>query len=146
VYVLAAAIAANAFLSSFGGSWVCIEQTSGAHAPVASHWTISQEPQSRWAVVRWKYLRDTGTGYVGYLAPAAQWLYEDFHADGGFATSTSPGPRDGVWTWTTTDTMPQRVLHGASQWKREGSDFRQGFGRLLGSSFRESDSATCRPD
>jgi hypothetical protein len=143
--VLAAAIAANAFLSSFGGTFACTEHTTGTRAPVVSHWTIEPAPESAWTLVHWQYLRDYGTAYVGYLAPLSQWTYEDFHSDGSFATSTSPGPQDGVWTWTTTYTTPQRVLHGAVQWKREGNGIRQGFGRLLGQSFRESASTTCRP-
>lgn len=142
--VLAAALAANAFLSAFGGTFVCTEHVLGGRPAAVSHWSIAAQPNSSWDVVHWASGRDSGTALVGYLAPNSQWLYEDFHADGSFGTSTSAGPQNGVWTWAGAYTTSQRVLHGAIQWRREGSGFRQGFGRLLGSSFRESAYARCR--
>jgi hypothetical protein len=71
-------------------------------------------------------------------------LGDDFHSDGSLAASTSSGPQNGTWTWEATFTTPQRVLHGAIQWRRDGTGFRQGFGRLLGPSFRETSYASCR--
>jgi hypothetical protein len=37
------------------------------------------------------------------------------------------------------------VQHGAIAWRRDKDGFRQGFGRMLGTSFRETASAECRP-
>jgi len=141
---MAAALAANAFLSAFGGTWTCTPHLPGVTSAPASTWTIAAEPDSAWIVVHWSARRAAGTAYVGYLAPDAQWIYEDFHNDGSFGTNTSSGPQGNVWTWTGTFTSPQRVQHGAVQWRRERNEFRQGFGRMLGTSFRETASATCR--
>lgn len=143
--LIAAVVAANAFLSAFGGTWACTPHLPGNAVAPASTWTIAPARQSAWAVVRWSARGGNGTAFVGYLAPDQSWIYEDFHSDGSFATNTSPGPQNGIWTWSGTFTTPQRVQHGAVQWRRDGSGFRQGFGRLLGTSFRESAYSTCRP-
>lgn len=141
--LLAAAVAVNAFLSAFAGTWTCTPHLPGGVRAPGSTWTIAAAPKSTWAVVQWSSRGANGTAYVGYLAPDAQWLYEDFHSDGSFATNTSSGPQDGVWTWNGTFTSPQRVQHGAIVWRRVRNGFRQGFGRLLGTSFRETSFATC---
>jgi hypothetical protein len=143
--ILAAAVAANAFLSAFGGTWACTPHTPGAVAAAASQWNIAQVPHSSWVVVHWEARDGNGTAFVGYLPSAQQWIYDDFHSDGSFAANTSSGPQNGTWTWEGTFTTPQRVLHGAIQWRRDKSGFRQGFGRLLGTSFRETAYATCKP-
>jgi hypothetical protein len=141
--LLLAAVVANAFLSAFAGSWACTPHLPGVVAAPQSHWTIGAAPRSSWAVVRWSSRGESGTAFVGYLAPDAQWIYEDFHSDGSFASHTSSGPQNGTWTWDGTFTSPQRIQHGAIQWRREGQSLRQGFGRLLGTSFRETSYATC---
>lgn len=69
--VLAAALAANAFLNAFGGTWACTQHAPAAGTAVVSHWMIAQAPQSKWAIVRWGYGHDSGTAYVGFLAPDA---------------------------------------------------------------------------
>ncbi len=140
-----AAVAANAFLSAFGGMWACTPHMPGAATAPASTWTIAAAPSSSWVVVRWRSRGENGTAFVGYLAPDRQWIYEDFHSDGSFSSVTSSWPHGETWTWEGTFTTPQRVQHGAIQWRRDGEDLRQGFGRMLGTSFRESASATCRP-
>jgi hypothetical protein len=139
-----AAVAVNAFLSAFGGAWTCTPHLPGVVAPPVSNWTIAQAPQSSWVVVRWSSRGEHGTAYVGYLAPESQWIYEDFHSDGSFVSNTSSGPQSGAWTWSGTFTSPQREQHGALQWRRTKTGFRQGFGRLLGTSFRESSSSECK--
>jgi len=140
-----AAVAVNAFLSAFGGTWTCTLHTpAGVPAPVST-WTIAAAPRSTWAVVRWTSRTENGTAFVGYLAPDQQWIFDDFQSNGTLSVSTSSGPQNGTWTWEGTFTTPQRVLHGASQWRREPGGFRQGFGRLIGPSFRETNDATCRP-
>jgi hypothetical protein len=139
--LVAAALAANLFLSTFGGTWTC---TGAGRLP--SRWTIAPAPASRWVRVEWNAGGARGTAYVGYLAAAGAWIYEDFHADGSFATSTSPGPAGGVWTWSATYTTGARVTHGAIQWRREGTGMRQRFGRLVGTTFVASGTAAaCRP-
>jgi hypothetical protein len=143
--LLLAAVVANAFLSTFAGSWTCTPHVPGVIASPRSHWTIAAAPQGSWAVVRWSSRSESGTAFVGYLAPDQQWTYEDFRSDGSFASNTSSGPQNGIWTWNGTFTSPQRVQHGAIQWRRDKGGFRQGFGRLLGTSFRETSYATCRP-
>jgi hypothetical protein len=141
--LLLAAVVVNAFLSAFAGSWTCTPHLPGVVAAPQSHWTIAAAPQGSWAVVRWSSRGERGVAFVGYLAPAAQWIYEDFHGDGSFASHTSSGPQNDIWTWDGTFTSPQRVQHGAIQWRRDKHGFRQGFGRLLGTSFRETSYAMC---
>jgi hypothetical protein len=141
-----AAVAANAFLSAFGGTWACTPQLPGVASAAVSRWTIAPAPHSAWVVVHWSTRSQTGgTAFVGYLQPDQQWIYDDFRSDGSFSANTSSGPQNGTWTWEGTFTTPERELHGAIQWRREGKNFRQGFGRLIGPSFRETSSATCRP-
>jgi hypothetical protein len=143
--LVAAAIAANAFLSAFGGTWKCTPHMPGVVTAPISTWTIAAAPRSSWVVVRWTSRGANGTAFVAYLAPSAQWIYEDFHSDGSFSSNTSAGPQNGTWTWNGTFTSPQRIQHGAIQWRRDGAGFRQGYGRMLGASFRESAYSTCRP-
>jgi len=141
-----AAVAANAFLSAFGGVWACTPHLPGVAATAVSTWTIAAAPRSSWSVVRWQSRGANGTAFVGYLAPDRQWIYEGFHSDGSFSSNTSSGPQNGTWTWEGTSTTPQRVQHGTIQWRRDGDGFRQAFGRMLGASFREFASSTCRPE
>jgi hypothetical protein len=143
--LILAAVAANAFLSAFGGTWACTPHTPGVVAAPVSHWSIAQVPGSAWVVVHWNARAENGTAFVGYLVPDQQWIYDDFHSDGSLSANTSSGPQNGTWTWEGTFTTPQRVLHGAIQWRRDKTGFRQGFGRLLGTSFRETAYATCTP-
>jgi hypothetical protein len=143
--LLLAAVAANAFLSAFGGLWACTPHTPGVVAAPVTQWSIAAAPRSSWVVMHWTSRAANGTAFIGYLAPEQQWIYDDFHSDGSYSANTSSGPQNGTWTWEGTFTTPQRTLHGAIQWRREGAGFRQGFGRLLGTSFRETASATCRP-
>ncbi len=138
-----AAVAVNAFLSAFGGTWACTPHLPGAVSAPVSTWTIAAEPKSSWVVVRWSTRGEHGTAFVGYIVPESQWIYEDFHSDGSFSSNTTPGPQNGVWTWSGTFTSPQREQHGAIQWRRTNGGFRQGFGRLLGTSFRESAYSEC---
>jgi hypothetical protein len=140
-----AVVAANAFLSTFGGTWACTPHVSGVVTPFVSRWTIAAAPRSSWVVLHWSSRRENGTAFVGYLAADQQWIFEDFHSDGSFSSTTSSGPQNGAWTWNGTFTSPERELHGAIQWRRDRTGFREGFGRLLGTSFRESAYSTCRP-
>ena len=41
-----------------------------------------------------------------------QWIYEDFHYDGGLALVTSPGLVNGRWTWTTSYFTPDGQKFG----------------------------------
>jgi hypothetical protein len=143
--LLLAAVAVNAFLSAFGGTWQCSERLPGVASVPVSTWTIAAAPDSAWVVVHRIGRGAGGTAFVGYLPAEQRWMYEDFHSDGSFTTSTSSGPQNGTWTWEGEYATPQRVVHGAMQWRRDRSGFRQGFGRLLGPSFRESAFAACRP-
>jgi hypothetical protein len=140
-----AAVAANAFLSAFGGTWLCASHAPGPAANAPVRWTIAAVPQSPWAVVRWGEPGRGGTAYVGYLAPLDAWTFEEFHDDGSFTTSSSSGPQDGVWTWLATSTTPRRIEHGTLSWRRERGGFRQGFGRSLGTTFLEVRHTDCRP-
>jgi hypothetical protein len=144
--ILAAAVAVNAFLSAFGGTWACMPHVPGVVSAPVSTWTIAAAPRSSWVVVHWSTRAGNGgTAFVGYLAPNGQWIYDDFHGDGSFSANTSSGPQNGTWTWDGTFTTPQRETHGAVQWRRDRAGFRQGFGRMLGTSFRETAYSTCRP-
>lgn len=144
--LLALGLAANAFLATFAGSWACSLHAPGMRGAAISHWSIAPAPASSWAVVHWSGGRESGTAYVGYLAPEKLWTYEDFHDDGSFGTNTSPGPQNGSWTWSGSFTSRERVLHGSIVWSRPSADrLRMGFGRLIGTSFRESAYSTCRP-
>jgi hypothetical protein len=140
-----AVIAANAFLSTFGGTWTCAPHLTGVVAPSVSKWTIAAVPRSSWVVLHWSSRSENGTAFVGYLPADQRWIFEDFHSDGSFSSTTSGGPQNGAWTWNGTFTSPQRELHGAIQWRRDRTGFREGFGRLLGTSFLESAYSTCRP-
>ena len=142
---LFAAVVANAFLSAFGGTWACTPHLPEAVPAPVTTWTVAAAPRSSWVVLRWSSRSGRGTAFVGYLAANQQWIFEDFHSDGSFSSTTSSGPQNGAWTWNGTFTSPQRELHGAIQWRREGTGFYEGFGRMLGPSFRESAYATCRP-
>lgn len=142
--LLLAAVAMNAFLAAFAGTWNCTPHLTGVVSPSSSTWTIGADAGTPWAVVHWHARGGSGVAYVGYLAPEAQWIYEDFHSDGSFATNTSPGPQNGAWTWTGTYTTAQRTQHIAIQWRREGDGIRQSFGRMLGTSFRETQYSSCR--
>jgi hypothetical protein len=144
MFVLAA-LTANAFLSAFGGTWICTPHLPGVVAPATSTWTIAAAPKSSWVVVQRSSRGENAIGYVGYLAANAQWIFEDFQSDGSFSSNTSGGPQDGTWTWSGTFTSSQRVQHGAIQWRRDRTGFRQGFGRMLGTSFRELAYSTCKP-
>jgi hypothetical protein len=139
-----AAVAVNAFLSAFGGTWACTPHLPGGVSAPVSTWTIAAAPKSKWVVVSWATRSENGTAYVGYLAPESQWIYEDFHSDGSFSSNTSSGPQNGEWTWSGTFTSSQREQHGAIQWRKTKDGFRQGFGRLLGTSFRESAYSECK--
>jgi hypothetical protein len=139
-----AAVAVSAFLRAFGGTWACTPHVPGVAGAPVSHWTIAAAPRSAWTVVQWTGRTQNGTAFVGYLTPDQQWIYDDYHSDGSLSASTSSGPQNGTWTWSGTVTSQQRVLHGAIQWRRESDGFRQGFGRLIGTSFRETAFATCR--
>jgi hypothetical protein len=144
VLLLAAALATNAFLSAFGGMWACAPHIPGVVSAPVSTWTIAQAPKSSWVIVHWSAREANGTAFVGYLGHDQTWIYDDFHSDGSFSANTSPGPVNGTWTWSGSFTSQQRLQHGAIQWRRDGAEFRQHFGRLLGTSFLESASATCR--
>jgi hypothetical protein len=142
--VLAAAVS-SAFLSMFGGAWACTPHVPGVVSAPVSAWTIAAAPSSAWTTVHWSARGASGTAFVGYVAPEKTWIYEDFHSDGALSQNTAAAPQNGVWTWIGTYTTPQRVTHGAVQWKRTPGGFRQGFGRMIGTSFRETAFADCRP-
>jgi hypothetical protein len=140
----AAVLATNVFLSSFGGAWSCMQYVPGSPVAGPTHWTIAAAPKSAWSIVQWGSLaHDHGTAFVAYLPPDRSWLYADFHNDGSVATSTSTGPQNGVWTWSGEFVTQAHIYHGAITWQRRGKTLRQGFGRLLGTSFRESAHAEC---
>jgi hypothetical protein len=140
-----ALLAANTFLSAFAGTWTCTADGPGGLTAAASTWTVAAAANSTWAIVRWRGRTASGTSYVGYVGAEQQWIYEDFQSDGTFASSTSGGPQNGTWTWSSTFMTPERVQHGAIQWRRDGAVLQQRFGRLLGASFRELSRLTCRP-
>jgi hypothetical protein len=143
--LLLAAVMTNAFLSAFGGTWACMPHVPGVVPAHVATWTIAAAPRSSWVEMRWTAGAQNGTAFVGYLAAQQQWIYEDFRSDGSFSSTTSSGPQNGAWTWDGTFTSPQRMLHGAIEWRRDRTGFRQGFGRLIGPSFRETSYTTCRP-
>lgn len=143
--LIAAAIAANVFLSTFGGTWSCAAHVPGVAGAPPSAWTIAAVPNSQWVRVNWSTRSERGTSMVGYVTLEKQWLYEDFHSDGSFSAYAAPAPSNGVWTWQGTYTNAQRTVHGASQWLRTGSGFKQSFGRMIGASFRETAYAQCSP-
>jgi hypothetical protein len=138
-----AVLAVNAFLAAFAGTWACTVHTPTGKA-AASHWTIAAQPSSAWAIVQWSSGTQRGTVFVGYVGSEGGWVYEDFHSDGGFGSYTSPGPQAGVWTWSGEFSGPNRVAHGALQWRRTNTGIQRGYGRLIGTSFRESAADACR--
>lgn len=143
--LVVAAVVANLFLHAFAGTFACTPHVPGVAGAPVSTWTIAAVPKSAWATVHWATRTENGTAFVGYLPPEKQWIYEDFHSDGGFGENSALPPINGVWTWTGTFTNADRTIHGASQWERAGAGFRQRYGRLLGTSFRETAHSDCRP-
>jgi len=98
------------FAQTFSGTWTC---TGG------TRWHIAPAPGVAWTTVEWgPRSADGGTAYVGYIPKLGEWLYEDFHGDGTYATNTSPGPRGGAWTWSGTYYLAHTVLHGSVIWRR----------------------------
>lgn len=93
---LAAATAANLFLSQFGGTWTCGNNTY--HAT----WTIAQAAgDSAWATVTYgDPAHPGGVAYVGWLPQDRRYVYHDFHSDGAFAQLSAPAPKAGTWSWT----------------------------------------------
>ena len=138
-------LAANAFLSAFAGTWSCTPHVPGVIAAPATTWTIGAVPKSSWARVTWSARGANGTAFVGYLPLQKQWIYDDYHSDGSTANYTAPAPVNNLWVWSGSYTTSARIVHGAAAWQRDKNGFRQGFGRLVGPSFRESAYAICRP-
>jgi hypothetical protein len=98
------------FAQAFDGSWTC----TGGYP-----WHIAPAPGSGWTVVQWgPRTAAGGTAYVGYVPKQNQWIYEDFHGDGSYATNTSPGPVDGAWPWTGIYFTGSDTDHGTVIWQR----------------------------
>lgn len=82
----------------FLGNWTCGSGT----ATTAWAWAPLQ-PGSDW--IRNVYgdpAKPYGTAVIGFVPGLQKWVYRDFHADGGYADLTSPGPTEGRWEWTGT--------------------------------------------
>ncbi len=94
VALLAAGNAGNAGDGAyFAGSWICGEQTAWAFAPLpgGKNWLqVTYGPASA----------PYGTAVMGYAEGLHAWVYRDFHADGGYADLSSPGPAGGRWVWS----------------------------------------------
>lgn len=143
--LLVAAIVANVFLRMFAGTFACTPHVPGVVGAPVSTWTIAAVPKSTWSTVHWATHSANGTAFVGYLPLEKQWIYEDFHSDGSLAENSAPAPANGVWTWSGALITPEHTVHGATQWQRSGAGFRQSYGRMIGTSFRETAYADCRP-
>ncbi len=138
------ALALGAFLTAFGGTWVCAPSGPGATYARETRWQIAAIPHSTWTRVTYAPGGNGGTAFVGYLPFQRSWIYQDFHDDGSFADNRSPGPDHGVWTWTGAYVTDRRMLHYAVQWRRVGNRIERSFGVLLGTSFRSSGGDVCR--
>jgi hypothetical protein len=136
-------LAANLFLSTFAGTWLCTPHEPGA-APARV--TIGPVADSPWVEVRWRADgRGGGRGFVGFVKSANSWIYEDFRDDGSFVTSTSPGPQSGVWTFSGLSMAPDREVHGTSVWRIvDPHTMRRAYGRSIGSEFLEQNYELCR--
>jgi len=77
----------------FTGSWICGGTTA---------WTFARLPGGKnWLEVTYgPAAAPYGTAVMGYVEGLHAWVYRDFHADGGYADLTSPGPADGRWVWS----------------------------------------------
>lgn len=89
---------ANLFLSAFAGTWTC------GNARYHAQWRISAAAgKSEWAQIQYGPIdAPDGTAFAGSLPQEHAYVYNDFHNDGSFARLSSPGPVNGVWTWTGT--------------------------------------------
>ena len=109
--MLLAAVAlasANAAFSWFLGSWDC-------HSPRYSSintYTVAQG--GHWIVNHWGPRSEPGgVAYIGYVAAKHQWVYDDFHYDGGWGEVTSAGDQHRSWTWAGPYYTPDgQTLHG----------------------------------
>jgi len=125
----------------FLGSWKC----SGPGYVSVN--TFSRAPGSRWIANHWGPKGGQGgVAYIGFVPAQRQWIYEDFHDDGGYAQVTSPGLKDGSWTWTGPYYTPEgTVLHGRIVYAIESHDrYDRIFERPAGSGFQRTASDTCR--
>jgi len=95
----------------FGGTWTCHD--GGYLVP----WRIAATPSQTWTTVSYGRGSNGGTAFVGFLPPAHQWLYEDFHADGSYARNVSQGPVSKTWTWTGSYYTARRILSGRVMWR-----------------------------
>jgi hypothetical protein len=139
-----AAVALNAFVAAFGGTWTCtLETPHGVRAP-ATTWTIAAAPHGPWTRITYAPGRGGGVAYIGYLPYEKVWVYQDFHDDGSYAANTSPGPERGDWTFEGAFVTAERMQHYAVRWRRDGATIRRSFGRLIGPSFRPLTTDVCR--
>jgi hypothetical protein len=97
-------------------------------------WHIGPAPASAWTLISWGSGSTGGTAYVGWVGqiyaganPATSqkgvWIYDDFHADGGYAMSASPGPKGGAWAWISSfypaGAKPEQ--HGEIVWRKSSA-------------------------
>ncbi len=139
--LLAAALASlNAPFSWFLGSWDC----HGPHYHSIN--TFAAVQGSRWITNRWGPKDEPGgMAYIGYVPARHEWVYEDFHYDGGFGEVTSKGEQHGMWIWagpyytpdgTTLHGRIVYVLHAHARYDRL-------FEMPAGSSWKQTGSDTC---
>jgi hypothetical protein len=134
-----------AFLTAFGGSWVCAPTGPGAAYAHATRWQIGAIAGNPWTRVAYAAHGAGGHAIVGYLPFERTWIYQDYHDDGSFADNRSPGPdAGGVWTWTGVYVNDRRMVHYAVQWRRADDRIERKYGVLLGTSFRAASGDVCR--
>jgi hypothetical protein len=142
--IVLAAVALDAFLNAFGGTWTCSSEVAPGVRPSVTHWTIAAVPHSTWTRVTFSPARDGGVAYVGYIGYEKAWTYQAFDDDGRYLAQTSPGPEDGIWTFAGAYRTAEHMIHVAVQWRRDADTIRRTYGRLIGTSFRPIASDVCR--
>jgi hypothetical protein len=92
-------------LQYFIGKWRCVTPIpAAANAPARTfteYWSFARAMGGPWVRVEYRHGKTVdGTAYVGHVAAKHRYVYADFHADGSYASLSSPAPSHHRWVWT----------------------------------------------